>query len=72
MGVEHGLNPYLHGPSAIPLGGLHSLIGAKWLSTPSAYGPLFTALSYLLVPLDVAANVLAYKAVAAVSSPAAR
>ncbi|MGH2883870.1 MAG: glycosyltransferase 87 family protein, partial [Solirubrobacteraceae bacterium] len=30
--------------------------------------PLFTALSYLLAPLDVAANVLAYKSIAAVSS----
>ena len=68
MGAVYGSNPYLHGPTAIPLGGLHSLIGAQWLATPSAYGPLFTALSYLLVPLDIAANVLAYKAVAAASS----
>jgi alpha-1,6-mannosyltransferase len=68
MGAVYGANPYLHGPSAIPLQGLHSLIGAQWMTTPSAYGPLFTALSYLLVPLDLAANVLAYKAVAAASS----
>jgi alpha-1,6-mannosyltransferase len=68
MGAIYNANPYLHGPSAIPLQGLHSLIGAQWMTTPSAYGPLFTALSYLLVPLDVAANVLAYKAVAAASS----
>ncbi|HTT95454.1 MAG TPA: polyprenol phosphomannose-dependent alpha 1,6 mannosyltransferase MptB [Solirubrobacterales bacterium] len=68
MGAVYGSNPYLHGPTAIPLGGLHSLIGPQWLTTPSAYGPLFTALSYLLVPFDIAANVLAYKALAAVSS----
>jgi alpha-1,6-mannosyltransferase len=68
MGVVYDANPYLHGPSAIPLAGLHSLIGARWLSTPSAYGPLFTALSYLLVPLNIAANVVAYKLVAAASS----
>jgi Glycosyltransferase family 87 len=68
MGAVYNANPYLHGPSAIPLGGLHTLIGAQWLSTPSAYGPLFTALSYLLVPLDLAANVIAYKLVAAASS----
>jgi hypothetical protein len=68
MGALYDSNPYLHGPSAIPLYGLHSLIGPQWLSTPSAYGPLFTALSYLLVPFDIAANVLAYKLVAAVSS----
>ena len=32
------------------------------------YGPLFTALSYLLAPLSLAWNVLAYKAIAAISS----
>jgi hypothetical protein len=68
MGAVYDANPYLHGPSAIPLQGLHSLIGAQWLRTPSAYGPLFTALSYLLVPFDIAANVVAYKLVAAASS----
>jgi Glycosyltransferase family 87 len=68
MGAIYGANPYLHGPSAIPLAGLHPLIGAQWLATPSAYGPLFTALSYLLVPFDIAANVTAYKLVAAASS----
>jgi hypothetical protein len=68
MGAVYDANPYLHGPTAIPLGGLHSMIGAQWLATPTAYGPLFTALSYLLVPLDIAANVLAYKALAAASS----
>jgi Glycosyltransferase family 87 len=68
MGVVYDSNPYLHGPSAIPLQGLHSLIGAQWLATPSAYGPLFTALSYLLVPFDIAADVTVYKLVAAASS----
>ncbi len=68
MGALYDANPYLHGPSAIPLEGLHSLIGAQWLTTPSAYGPLFTALSYLLVPLGIAADVMAYKLVAAASS----
>lgn len=68
MGVLYGANPYLHGPSAIPLAGLHSLIGPQWLATPSAYGPLFTALSYLLVPFDIATNVTVYKLVAAASS----
>jgi hypothetical protein len=68
MGAVYGANPYLHGPSAIPLDPLNSLIGAQWVSTPTVYGPLFTALSYLLVPLGIAANVFAYKAVAAISS----
>lgn len=68
IGVVYGANPYLHGPGAFPLEALHPLIGARWIDTPTVYGPLFTALSYLLVPFGIAANVLAYKAVAAASS----
>jgi Glycosyltransferase family 87 len=68
IGTVFGANPYLHGPSAFPLEALHPLIGVQWAATPSVYGPLFTALSYLFVPLGIAANVLAYKAVAAGSS----
>ncbi|MGH2939832.1 MAG: polyprenol phosphomannose-dependent alpha 1,6 mannosyltransferase MptB [Solirubrobacterales bacterium] len=68
IGSVYGANPYLHGPSAFPLEALHPLIGVQWAATPTVYGPLFTALSYLLVPLGIAAEVLAYKAVAAVSS----
>jgi hypothetical protein len=68
IGAVYGTNPYLHGPSAIALDPLYPFIGAQWVSTPSAYGPLFTALSYLLAPLDIAANVVVYKAIAAASS----
>ena len=68
LGAVHDANPYLHGPSALPLDALQPLIGAQWVHTPTVYGPLFTALSYLLVPFDIAANALAYKAVAAASS----
>jgi hypothetical protein len=68
MGVLYGASPYLHGPSAIALDPLYPFIGAQWIRTPTAYGPLFTALSYLLVPLDIAANAFAYKAIAAISS----
>ncbi len=68
IGSVYGANPYLHGPSAFPLEALHPLIGVQWVGTPTVYGPLFTALSYLLVPFGIAADVLAYKAVAAVSS----
>jgi alpha-1,6-mannosyltransferase len=68
IGTVYGSNPYLHGPGAFPLEALHPLIGVQWIETPTVYGPVFTALSYLLVPLGIAANVLAYKAVAAASS----
>lgn len=70
MGALYGANPYLHGPYAISLDPFYPFIGAKWVNTPSVYGPLFTALSYLLAPLSIAASVLAYKAIAALSSVA--
>jgi hypothetical protein len=68
MGALYGANPYLHGPYAISLDPFYPFIGAKWVNTPSVYGPLFTALSYVLAPLSIAASVLAYKAIAALSS----
>ncbi len=67
MGALYGANPYLHGPYAISLDPLYPLIGAKWVNTPSVYGPLFTALSYVFAPLSIAASALTYKAIAALS-----
>jgi alpha-1,6-mannosyltransferase len=68
MGTVYGANPYLHGPAAITLDPLYPFIGAKWVTTPSAYGPVFTALSYVLAPMSIAASVFAYKAIAIVAS----
>jgi hypothetical protein len=68
MGALYGANPYLHGPYAISLDPFYPFIGAKWVNTPSVYGPVFTALSYVLAPLSIAASVLAYKAIAALST----
>jgi hypothetical protein len=68
MGALYGANPYLQGPRAIALDPLYPFIGAKWVSTPTAYGPVFTALSYVLAPLSIAASALTYKAIAALSS----
>jgi len=67
MGALYAANPYLHGPSTIMLDPLYPFIGSKWVSTPTAYGPLFTALSYPLAPLDISASVVAYKSIAAVA-----
>jgi hypothetical protein len=67
MGALYGANPYLHGPYAISLDPLYPFIGAKWVNTPSVYGPLFTAFSYVFAPLSIAASVLTYKAIAALS-----
>ena len=68
IGAIYGSNPYLYGPSAFTLDPLYPLIGSQWVNTPTAYGPLFTALSYVFAPLTVAANVIAYKTIAALSS----
>jgi alpha-1,6-mannosyltransferase len=67
-GALYHANPYLAGPAALGPDPLLPYIGSKWVGTPTVYGPLFTALSYVLTPLSIPANVLAYKAIAAVSS----
>ena len=64
MGAVYGTNPYLFGPHAIALDPLFPFVGAKWSYVPTTYGPLFTALSYALAPLSIAASALAYKAIA--------
>ena len=53
MGVEHGLNPYLHGPVAIAGDPVFRYVGQDWLHVATAYGPLYTLLSYPLAPLGV-------------------
>jgi hypothetical protein len=68
MGAHYGVNPYLNGPDAIRLDTVFPYVGAKWSSIPSAYGPVFTAGSYLLAPLTVASSVIAYKSIAAAAS----
>lgn len=68
LGAVYHANPYIFGPEAIPVDKLYSLVGAQWVTTPSAYGPLFTAISYVLTPLTIAGNVIAYKLIAAGSS----
>jgi hypothetical protein len=68
MGATYGANAYLAGPHALALDPLFPYIGAKWSYIPTVYGPLFTALSYVLAPLSIAASVLTYKAIAACAS----
>ncbi|MBV9415017.1 MAG: polyprenol phosphomannose-dependent alpha 1,6 mannosyltransferase MptB [Solirubrobacterales bacterium] len=67
-GAIYGANPYLAGPYALSHDPLYFYLGSKWFNTPTVYGPLFTALSYVLAPLAIPANVFAYKTIAAVSS----
>jgi alpha-1,6-mannosyltransferase len=53
MGVEHGINPYLHGPSSITGDPVYHYVGHDWKHVATAYGPLYTLLSYPLAPLGV-------------------
>ena len=48
MGVVHGVNPYLHGPVAIVGDPVFRYVGHDWLRVATAYGPLYTLLSYPL------------------------
>jgi hypothetical protein len=53
MGVVHGINPYLHGPLAISGDPVFKYVGLDWTHVATAYGPLYTLLSYPLAPLGV-------------------
>lgn len=66
LGVEHHLNPYVHAPTAIPHDAVYGYAGSK--DAVSAYGPLFTLLTYPLAPLGVAAAFWVLKVVAAAAS----
>src|SRR5919201_1076768 len=61
MGALYHVNPYLHGAAAITGDPSVPFTGPKWLHTPTAYGPLFTLISYALVPLGVAGAMWAIK-----------
>ena len=68
IGQIYHANAYLAGPSALHLDPLYYYVGSKWISVPTVYGPVFTALSYPLAPLSIPTDVFVYKAIAAVSS----
>jgi hypothetical protein len=68
MGALYGANPYLHGPHAIALDSVYPYIDSKWVSTPTSYGPLFTALSYTLATVSVAVSAIVYKSLATFAS----
>jgi hypothetical protein len=68
MGVEHGLNPYLHGPAAISHDRVYTYVGHDWRRVATAYGPLYTLLSYPLAPLGVTGALWAMKLEALLAS----
>jgi hypothetical protein len=65
LGVHHGLDPYVYEPDSAP--GDAAFAHVTWIDAKSAYGPLFTLLTYPLAWLPVGAAVAALKAIAALS-----
>jgi hypothetical protein len=65
LGVQHGLDPYVHPPLAAP--GDPAYTQVTWTEATSAYGPLFTLATYPLAWLPVAVAVAILKAAAALS-----
>ncbi|MFL5834056.1 MAG: glycosyltransferase 87 family protein [Solirubrobacterales bacterium] len=65
LGVRHGLDPYVHPPLAAPADPAYAEV--TWTEATSAYGPLFTLLTYPLAWLPVGLAVAVLKATAALS-----
>jgi len=65
LGVRHGLDPYVNPPLAVPAD--PAFADVTWTEATSAYGPLFTILTYPLAWLPVGVAVAVLKAVAALS-----
>lgn len=65
LGVQHGLDPYVHPPLAAPEDPAYAEV--TWTEATSAYGPLFTLATYPLAWLPVGAAVAVLKGVAALS-----
>lgn len=65
LGVRHSLDPYVHPPLAAP--GDPAYADVTWTEATSAYGPVFTLLTYPLTWLPVGVAVATLKAVAALA-----
>lgn len=65
LGVRHGLDPYVYPPLAAPQDPVFAQV--TWTEATSAYGPLFTLVTYPLAWLPVGVAVAALKALAALS-----
>ncbi|HWX46379.1 MAG TPA: glycosyltransferase 87 family protein, partial [Solirubrobacteraceae bacterium] len=68
MGVLHGIDPYLHGPIAINGDGIYRYVGNDWRKVATAYGPLYTLISYPLGLLGLKGAVWGAKIEALVAS----
>ena len=66
MSALHHLDPYVFGTASAPTDPIRTYL--RWHDAKSAYGPLFTVLAGLLVPLGIAGAVWSFKAIAFASS----
>ncbi len=68
MGVLHGIDPYLHGPVAANTDGIYKYVGDDWRKVATAYGPLYTLISYPLALLGLKGAVWGAKVMALAAS----
>ncbi len=68
MGVVHGINPYTHGPVAIVGDPVFHYVGHNWLRVDTAYGPIYTLLSYPLGLLGLVGGLWGMKLYALLAS----
>lgn len=61
MGVLHGLNPYTAAPIDISRDPIYPYVGSDWIYTPTAYGPIFTLISYPLAYLGIVGAIWGFK-----------
>ena len=70
MGVLHGINPYTHGPLSIAGDPIFHDVGQDWVRTATAYGPVYTLLSYPIGWLGLVGGLFAMKLEATLASVA--
>jgi hypothetical protein len=68
MGVVHGINPYLHGPQSIVGDPVYHYVGKDWKTVATAYGPLYTLVSYPFALLGVVGALWGMKLMALLAS----
>jgi len=68
MGVVHGIDPYTNGPTAIVHDPVFRYVGHDWLTVATAYGPVYTLISYPLGLIGVVGAVWGMKVYALIAS----
>jgi alpha-1,6-mannosyltransferase len=68
MGIVHGVDPYTHGPTAIVGDPVFRYVGHDWLTVATAYGPVYTLITYPLGLLGVVGAVWGMKVYALIAS----